>query len=98
MLVSNPRTGSGLVAKLSSCFARASCDRWRSSSQRPGKRQEARRGARMVLMADDITSATDLIVSLAPGGFPCPIRVPLAEDECRWFLRAVEGDVIRFRQ
>jgi hypothetical protein len=47
---------------------------------------------------DDIVSATRLVQSLAPGGFPCPIRVPLVDDECRWFLRAVEGEIVRFRE
>lgn len=49
-------------------------------------------------MSDDVTEATRVIELLAPGGFPCPIRVPLVEDECRWFLRAVDHDVIQFRE
>jgi hypothetical protein len=49
-------------------------------------------------MADPITQATRLIESLAPGGFPTPIRVPLVEDESRWFERAVDADVVRFRE
>jgi len=50
------------------------------------------------VMADYITEATRVVESLAPGGFPCPIRTPLVDDECRWFLRAIDRDVIRFRQ
>lgn len=52
----------------------------------------------MVPMGDDIAEATRLVESLAPGGFPCPIRTPLVEDECRWFLRAVDQEVFRFRE
>jgi hypothetical protein len=49
-------------------------------------------------MAESITEATRLVESLAPGGYPFRIRVPLVEDECRWFLRAVDDEVIRFRE
>lgn len=49
-------------------------------------------------MANQIAHASDLIESLAPGGFPCPIRTPLVEDECRWFLHAIDRQVIRFRE
>lgn len=49
-------------------------------------------------MVSDITRATSVIESLAPGGFACPIRIPLVEDECRWFLRAVDDGVVRFRE
>jgi hypothetical protein len=52
----------------------------------------------MCVVADDITEATRLVESLAPGGFPFPIRVPLIDDECRWFLRAVDHAVVRFRE
>lgn len=52
----------------------------------------------MVVMADHITVATRVVESLAPGGFPCPIRIPLVEDECRWFLCAVDRELIRFRE
>jgi hypothetical protein len=52
----------------------------------------------MAVMADDISEATRLVESPAPGGFPCPIRVALVEDECRWFLRGIENGVIQFRE
>jgi len=52
----------------------------------------------MVAMADDVADATRVLESLTPGGFPCPIRTPLVEDECRWFLSAVDREVIRFRE
>lgn len=43
-----------------------------------------------------IADATRLIESLAPGAFPVPLRTPLVEDECVWFLRAVADGVVRF--
>lgn len=49
-------------------------------------------------MTDEVAEATRVVESLAPGGFPCPIRTPLAADECRWFLRAIDREVIRFRE
>lgn len=52
----------------------------------------------MADMADGVIEATRLVRSLAPGGFPCPIRTPLAEDECKWFLRAVERRIVEFRE
>jgi hypothetical protein len=41
-------------------------------------------------------AASDLISLLAPGGRPFVTRIPLADDESRWFLRAVEGSVVTF--
>ena len=54
--------------------------------------------ASMFVVADDVAEATRLVKSLAPGGFPFPIRLPLVDDECRWFLRAVDHEVVRFRE
>ncbi|HEV2070077.1 MAG TPA: hypothetical protein VGR26_09815 [Acidimicrobiales bacterium] len=36
-----------------------------------------------------IDDAVSLINHLAPGAAAVPIRTPLAQDECRWFVRAV---------
>ncbi len=47
-------------------------------------------------MSSSIADATALIERLAPGAFPVPIGTPLVEDECRWFLRAVDELVVRF--
>jgi hypothetical protein len=45
-----------------------------------------------------IRYAADLIASLAPGAMPVTFRVPLAEDESRWFIRAVEVGLVTFRE
>lgn len=37
-----------------------------------------------------------ILQRLAPGGRRFTIRTPLAEDECRWFNRAVEENLFRF--
>src|SRR5438270_12819391 len=34
---------------------------------------------------------------MAPGGRAVPVREPVLEDECRWFLAAVEAKLVRFR-
>ena len=52
----------------------------------------------MAAMDNPISEATRLIEGLAPGGYPCPIRTPLVEDECRWFVRAIEAGVTHFRE
>lgn len=41
--------------------------------------------------------AAALIASLAPGAAPLTIREPLADDESKWFLRAIEEELISFR-
>jgi hypothetical protein len=45
---------------------------------------------------DPVHRATQLISLLAPGGAPVLIRIPLAEDESRWFVRAVEESIMTF--
>lgn len=47
-------------------------------------------------MSDQIAQATAIIESLAPCGAPTPIRTPLSEDECQWFLRAIEARTVTF--
>jgi hypothetical protein len=49
-------------------------------------------------MDNPLLAATQLIESLAPGGRPVPIRTPLDQDECAWFLRAVAAGIISFRE
>jgi hypothetical protein len=39
-----------------------------------------------------------LLHSLVPHGGPLVLRDPLAEDECRWFLVAVERGLVKFRE
>lgn len=41
-------------------------------------------------------SALARIRSLAPQGRPFPVRVPLEPDECQWFMRGVEAEVVKF--
>ena len=43
-----------------------------------------------------IVKATAVIEQLAPGAAPVPIRTPLLEDECRWFLQAIDEQVVQF--
>jgi hypothetical protein len=45
-----------------------------------------------------IRDAADLITSLAPRALPVTFRVPLAEDESQWFIRAVAAGLVTFRQ
>ncbi|MFF3671849.1 hypothetical protein [Microtetraspora malaysiensis] len=47
-------------------------------------------------MENAVLSATELIETLAPGRRPVPIRVPLDQDECVWFLRAVTDGIVSF--
>ena len=47
---------------------------------------------------DLIDRARDLITSLAPAGQSIAIRVPLMEDESKWFIRAVEEGLVAFGQ
>lgn len=44
-----------------------------------------------------IDDAVSLINHLAPGAAAVPIRTPLAQDECRWFVRAVAEEVVTFK-
>ena len=47
--------------------------------------------------SDPVREATAVIEGLAPGRFPVPIRTPLVEDECRWFLQAIDQRVVEFK-
>ncbi|MCB9379738.1 MAG: hypothetical protein H6513_03480 [Acidimicrobiaceae bacterium] len=49
-------------------------------------------------MDEDVAAATRLIESLAPGDGTVQFRTPLAVDECRWFVLAVETGVVSFRE
>ncbi len=39
-----------------------------------------------------------MISSLAPGGAPVSFVEPLQTDECKWFLRAVQSELVAFRE
>lgn len=45
-----------------------------------------------------IDEATRVIRGLAPGGADVPIRTPLHEDECLWFLRAIDDELVHFEE
>src|SRR5687767_9744326 len=59
-------------------------------------RQDWRWGVTARSGGKSIDEAIRLIENLAPGGVPVPIRTPLVDDECVWFLRAVADKVVRF--
>lgn len=49
-------------------------------------------------MGEQVEAVAAALAGLVPGGVPCVIRTPLAEDECAWFLRAVSSGLVVFEQ